>query len=301
MKPVARTSIVMGIRGSRPRAFAWRRKVLRVGFRFCEKGSQIALVSGLLGSRTCGRAVPARRDAARFSGVRSTRSGGGVQQRTGPPPALVEEPGVRERDGPGSWPSSCFDHEVTRRALPAPEPSTGRGRIDSHDAGRALHVPSGVHQHVSQCVPHLGRCLQHHAVIPVLQDRSRAREHAIHCTRETRAQCIHPAPQRVRILRLHQQVDVIRLDRVVREPEVPPITGLRPGPFELSYELHGSQGRHTIAHLQGDVAGMPGSQSGSAEVRNAGPHLGLSPSPGPLPAPPGVSQASLVAHTAGRS
>ncbi len=200
---------------------------------------------------------------------------------------------MRERDRPGSGRSSCRDHDVARGPLPAPEPSTGRGGIDPHAPGRPLHVPSGVHQDVPQCISNLRRRLQHHMVIPVLQDRSRAREHAIHRTREARAQRLHPTPQGVRILRFHQQMDVIGLDRVVREPEIPAITGLCPGSFEFSYELHGSKGRHAIAHLQGDVAGIPGSETGSAEMRDAGPRLRPSAGTGPLPAPPGVSQFEL--------
>ena len=205
----------------------------------------------------------------------------------------------RHRMHPPPRPLPRLPHESRSRALPPLEPAPRRRRIEPHDAltGSPAHVPPPIQQDIPEGIPHLGRRPQHHVVIPVQQHRPLPPEHPVHRPSQPGPQGLHPPPQGLRIPRLHDQVDVVRLEGVVDEPEVPPLTGPGEGPLDLPDQSHRPERGHPGPHLQGDVAGMPGGQGRPGEVPHAGVGPGLPSGTGPLPAPAVVLELELLGAT----
>ena len=110
-------------------------------------------------------------------------------------------------------------------SLPACEPATRGGCVDLRAAGvscRLQPVLPQVLQHVAERVPYLARARQLPDVIAASHDLSVTREHAVHGERDSRADGLHPPPERDVILRFDDQVQVVSLDRVVHEPKARP-------------------------------------------------------------------------------
>ena len=78
----------------------------------------------------------------------------------------------------------------------------------------------------------------------------------VHRPRESGADCLHTAPERVAIARLDDQVRVVPLQRVVHEPKSLAITPDGEGPFDLVNDSDSTQRRNVGAHAQRDVRGQ---------------------------------------------
>ena len=121
-----------------------------------------------------------------------------------------------------------------RVAAPAVEPARGRERVEQPRRRERLHelallaesrdalgrMPARIEQHVGERIPHLLRRLQQAQVISLEEHRPGAPQRPVHRAREPRRKRHHPAPERIAIVGLDDQVRVIVLDRVVDEPEI---------------------------------------------------------------------------------
>jgi hypothetical protein len=59
-------------------------------------------------------------------------------------------------------------------------------------------------------------------VVPVLQDGACSTQAAVHGARDARTERFHPTRESAIIIRLHQEVEMIGLDRVVDDSDVVP-------------------------------------------------------------------------------
>lgn len=198
-----------------------------------------------------------------------------------PPPrnlARVDQPGAAPADSeqPGVW--LCDRGRIVRRldhGSPSIEPASGRPRINVRQRSKATakgyRVTSCVQQHVRQSVANLPRRSQYVKVIALAKDCSAAGKHAIHCTRESRGNGLHARADVCRARGLDQQVDVIGLDRVVRDPEATAIADLPPARLEFANETRASEARNVGSNLDCDVAGVSAcewSAPGVTDLRN---------------------------------
>ena len=182
-------------------------------------------------------AAPLRRGARSSTPARCRRRRASWCPSMSPPPRRQpkrEEPGLRLRHRAGR---RAVERDV---ALPAVEPPRGRRDVEhgprgrAHDPRHVLPAPPqalrpvapSVQQHVAQRVPHLGRRPEHVEVVAVAEHRPAPLQRPVHGAREARGDRLHPSPERLRPVRLHEQMDVIVLDRVVDEPERPPVARL---------------------------------------------------------------------------
>jgi len=131
-------------------------------------------------------------------------------------------------------------------------------------------MPS-VQQHVPERIPNLCWGLQHPKVIAVCQDRADATEDAIDRTPEPRPDGLHPASQRRRIGGFDQQVRVIRLQRVVDDPEVVSFAQLRNTALEGRNEPGRAERGHVGANPERDVGGVTGGEALTRDVRDSSP------------------------------
>jgi hypothetical protein len=87
-------------------------------------------------------------------------------------------------------------------------------------------VLAHVQEDVRECVPDLARRSQQAQVVAAEQHRPFPPEHAIHGSREPRRHRLHPARQGILPAGLHDQVQMIALDRVVADAELSAIARL---------------------------------------------------------------------------
>ncbi len=170
------------------------------------------------------------------------------------PPARAQQPTAR---GCNSWrPFDARPRALPGAGLPAIEPRARRRGVDAVPqlASQRRTVSSGVEQDVRNRSADLERRLQHAHVVSVRQDRAAAPEDAMYRTRQARTDRLHASRQSSGVVRLHEQVCVIALERVVNQSEVAPVAALRERPLELADELCGPERRDTRSHLQGDMA-----------------------------------------------
>lgn len=123
---------------------------------------------------------------------------------------------------------------------PAIEPATRRRGIDLERtrkrAAGPRHVPAGVREHVIEGIPDLARRAKCVQVIAIGEHWPGALEHAIHSASEACGDRFHAASERALVIRFHDQVDVISLERVVDEAERSAFARLGEGAFELAYQ-----------------------------------------------------------------
>jgi hypothetical protein len=105
-------------------------------------------------------------------------------------------------------------------------------------------------------------------VVSLLQHRPRAPQRAVHRASEPRGERLHPAPELPRVVRFHDQVSVIALDRVVDEPEAPALAPRRERDLDRAHDARAAQRRDVAAHLERDVTRPRAIERFAAGVRN---------------------------------
>jgi len=149
-------------------------------------------------------------------------------------------------------------HARHEPCAPAGEPASGRCRVDLRDSRNAAaelrEMATRVHEDVRQRVAHFARGAEDVEVIAVGEDRTAAREDPVHGSRDARADRFHPAREIALARGFDDRVHVIVLDRIVHEPEAPPVAGRREAALELANQTDRPQRRQPAAHLQRDVA-----------------------------------------------
>jgi hypothetical protein len=149
--------------------------------------------------------VTSSRLAACSSGTRRTRALLYIDQPAPPPPDAGEpraRPCNRRR----------IDH-ARRTAAPAVEPSRRRAWIE---AASCTNVFPEIVQHVDERIPYLTWRPQQAGVIPVAPDAAMAPERAVDGLRHADREPSHAAFEARRLIRLHQQVQMVGLNTEVQ-------------------------------------------------------------------------------------
>ena len=130
-------------------------------------------------------------------------------------------------------------------------------------------MPSCVEEDIRQRVPHLARRAQDAEVIPVAEDAAALAEHAIRGTCQARGDRFHSAGEVARACRFRDQVHVIRLDRVVDQPETSSVARRSEAAFELTHERDRAKRGQSSPDLQRDMARKPRRELRTHPVRMA--------------------------------
>src|SRR5207253_10408570 len=127
------------------------------------------------------------------------------------PPSGARKPAPRGRDG--RWTDPI---RRTQRA-PAGEPWSRRARIDSCHGFQMLPE---IHQNVHEGMVHRPRCGEGSGVVPAVPYLSAAAELAVHGPGEADGEPADSTGTRAPVLGLHDQMEVIVLDRKFDDPEL---------------------------------------------------------------------------------
>jgi len=115
---------------------------------------------------------------------------------------------------------------------------------------------SRIQQDVRQRMPDLAR-RPHDPLVEALQDHGPpSSDDPPDGPRNARADRLHPTPERARILRLYQEMDVIPLHGVRDEPEPVPHPRLAQRALELAHEPHGAERGNAPPDAEGEKRGM---------------------------------------------
>ena len=143
-------------------------------------------------------------------------------------------------------------------------------------------VLADVQKNVRQGPAHLGRRPLRHLVVALLQHRAPPPEHPIRAPREARAEALHAVRQTLPAARLHEEVRVVILDRVVHhlEPGPPGRIAQRvaEGAHYSAHEARAAQRRHAVADAQRDQDRAVLRNTLPGSVGNARPVLARAPS-----------------------
>jgi hypothetical protein len=145
-------------------------------------------------------------------------------------------------------------------------------------------MPARVQEHVGDRVSHLARRAQHAHVVAIGQDGSRTVEHAVHGSSEACSESLHPASKCALMLRLDDEVGVIRLQRVVHQPELLPIARGCERALDLPHYSHRAKRWNVVPHPQRHVAGEPSSERSTRSMPDARIRAGLPSGTGSSPA-----------------
>jgi len=124
-----------------------------------------------------------------------------------------------------------------------------------------------VEQHVGQRVTHLSRGPEHVEVVAIRKNPPATPEHAIHRSREARADRLHAAGEIAPTPGLDDQVDVIGLHRVLGHPEALLFARSRQTAFQLPCEPHRAKRRQPAPDLQRHVAREARGEGRSSAMR----------------------------------
>jgi hypothetical protein len=95
---------------------------------------------------------------------------------------------------------------------------------------------SSIQEHVAERAVHLARRRQYPVMVPTREHTPRAARDSIHGTREPHADRLHPAPERVAILRLDDQMRMVAEQRIVHKAKIAAIAADREGTLELPHD-----------------------------------------------------------------
>jgi len=95
-------------------------------------------------------------------------------------------------------------------------------------------------------------------------------EDAIDGARQARADRDHPARQRGAVYGLDDEVDVVRLQGILRDPEVATLARLRDAALECADEPRGAERRDVGTDAQRDVRGVASGDGGAGRVGQPG-------------------------------
>ena len=213
----------------------------------------------------------------------SARHLGRIDQ-SGAPPAGPQEPGACSSNG--GW--------ILRRPLRGPrapslKPSPRRGRIDrsrSREVPPELRgVPSRVEQYVGERVPGLSWRAEDTQVESIREDGTSPSEHSVHGSGEPGSEGLHPTGELRSTRRLNDQVHVVRLDRILHEPEPPALSSAAEARLHFAHEAPDPKRRDAAANAQCHMAWMTRRQSGAAPMGIAPHRPRPSPRAGSAPSP----------------
>src|SRR6185503_19635484 len=103
---------------------------------------------------------------------------------------------------------------------------------------------------------HVQRRSERTRVVPLCEDGAATRMHSIDGLRDANAEALHAARQTAAVVRLNDEVNVVTLDRVVRETEAEAIPRLVERGAQVPKETTTTQTWYVFPHAQGDVHGM---------------------------------------------
>ena len=182
-------------------------------------------------------------------------------------PSEPKQPGAWDRDG------RVVCRGGGRKGAPPVEPATGGGGIDPSRAleasPRSHRMVATVQQHVRNGVPDFPRRSQDVDVAAVREHGAAPSEDAIRRACKACGYRLHSARERMSARGFDDQVDVVALDRVVRDAETTPLAGFTPAPLDLAHEARGAQRRNIAANLQRDVARVARGQARPAAMEIA--------------------------------
>jgi hypothetical protein len=131
-------------------------------------------------------------------------------------------------------------------------------------------VPSRVQQHVRERAPHFPRRAQDVQVVAVREHPAPSREDAVCRARDARRDRLHAAGKVYLACGFDDEVNVIRLNRVVRDAEPTTFTRSPQAAFQRTHVPHASQRRQSESHLQRHMAGKPRRERSAHPMRCAG-------------------------------
>ena len=166
-------------------------------------------------------------------------------------------------------------------SIPSGKPEPRGCRVDPcrlrQRASHLCQVASRIQQDIRQRVPHLARRPQHVKMKTIGEHRPAALEDPIHGSRNARGNRFHAAGQVALARSLRNQVHVVVLDRVVREPEAPAVARRSEAALELTHERNAAQRRQPAPDLQRDVARKTGGERRTSTPRMTRIQTGLAP------------------------
>jgi hypothetical protein len=194
--------------------------------------------------------------------------------RSVPPPAHPEQPRP-------CVPDRQRLPRPRRRRRPSVEPARRRGGIQpTRHPGRVL---SRVEEDVAEDVSHLPGRPQHAQVVALREHRPAPTEDAAHGPRQTRSERLHPAAERDSVVCLHDEMCVVRLQRVLHDAEVGPCAT---APQRLLEGAHQTRRAHAERH----VGRVRRGERRPAFVRHGRPRPPLPPCTRPRAAPATASR-----------
>jgi hypothetical protein len=141
---------------------------------------------------------------------------------------------------------------------------------------RAEVVPQ-IQQHVGQRVPNLSRAAEHAQVVAFREHRAAARERAMHGSRDARADRFHPARKSRSVLRLDDQVNVITLERELRDAKLSALARRPEGAANLAHQGRAAKRRNARSHAPRHEAGKTPSEALAPAMPHARPRPRLAP------------------------
>jgi hypothetical protein len=92
---------------------------------------------------------------------------------------------------------------------------------------------------------------------------------AVHSPRQTRSEGLHATGEITLSRGLHERMQMVGLDRIVHDAELPALARSHKAALHLSHELHGPQRRQSASHLQRHVTREARRERSSRAVRVA--------------------------------
>jgi len=130
-------------------------------------------------------------------------------------------------------------------SIPSGEEEPGRGWVGRRDArqraAELCKVSARIQEHVRQRVTHLSRRAQDVKVVAVRERAPAKTKDSVHSSRNACGNGFHSAGEVALARSLCNQVHVVVLDRVVREPEAPTVARRSEAALELSNQLDSAQ------------------------------------------------------------
>ena len=213
------------------------------------------------------------------------------------PPALPQQPAVsgrhrrrlaRRRPGP----------EIP----PAVEPWPGAAGVDPVPVPALVPlgaVSAAVEDHIADGGPYLPRRPESAREVAIGKDAAAAAEGRVEPPRDADAQPLEPPRQRLGVLGLDDEVQVVLLHGEVHQPEAEALLGRAKAGLDEAIELGGAQAGQVFAHREADMHRMARGQPGPPQMRGPAVWLSGPTRAWPPAAPAAEGQAELAALRVG--
>jgi len=146
-------------------------------------------------------------------------------------------------------------------------------------------MPAGVEQHVRERCPYLARGSQRVQMEPLREHPPAATEHPVHCPHDACADGHHAACERAGVVRLHDQVGMRVLKRVMDEAEVASLARFGKAALDRAYDGHGAERRRASEKSDRCTGGKARGHASPRPVRNRRGRARLPPCAGTTTAP----------------